>query len=95
MGPRGNCFRQFWKPPPVRAAPVGLWPPMNQRSRRETLRPERQCLSIRQVEQFYARTVDAVEDLREHIYREAARLLVALHWLPDEVRNAPLFLPAP
>jgi len=47
------------------------------------------------VEQFYARTVDAVEDLREHIYREAARLLVALHWLPDEVRNAPLFLPAP
>lgn len=42
---------------------------------------------IRQVEQFYARTVDAVEDLREHIYREAAHLLVALHWLPDEARS--------
>lgn len=40
------------------------------------------------VDHWYTHTVDAVEDLREHVYREVARLLVRLEWLPETIGDS-------
>lgn len=40
------------------------------------------------IEQFFSRTVDAVEDLREHIYKAAAKLLLSVEWLLEEIGDS-------
>eukprot|EP00959_Pyramimonas_sp_CCMP1952_P171201 3577214-Pyramimonas_sp.AAC.1 len=42
----------------------------------------------KEIEQFFSRTVDAVEDLREHIYKATARLLLSVGWLPEEIGDS-------
>ena len=34
---------------------------------------------------FFSRTLAAVDDLREYVYRSAARLILTLSWLPDRI----------
>lgn len=34
---------------------------------------------------FFSRTLAAVDDLREYVYRSAARLILSLGWLPDRI----------
>lgn len=38
-----------------------------------------------EVDHFFARTVDAVDDLREHVYKTVAKLLLATPWLSERI----------
>jgi hypothetical protein len=44
--------------------------------------------ALAKLDHFYTHSVEAVADLREHVYAQVARLLLGVSWLPDAIGDA-------
>ncbi|KAK3270668.1 hypothetical protein CYMTET_20948, partial [Cymbomonas tetramitiformis] len=55
---------------------------------RSTMESQLGAQNGRAVEHFFSRTVDVVEDLREHMYKTVARLLLSIDWMEEEIGDS-------